>query len=388
MGMEIYRAKNQIGGDVIEVSSPKTKILLDVGMGTADTLDIKTLDLKSYDAVFIFHYHTDHMGLAYNLYKNVPIYMGEVSYKIVRAANAYRNRPTVPLKGFLKHRQTIRIGDMKITPYLCCDSIFDSYMLLIERQGERLLFTGDFGVSGWKRRHGIGSLPKDIDILITRSAALSKDYAGRDEKELLTKATKLFQKTTGPIFVLQSSMNLDRILTMYKAAKRSRRLFLQELYMAEITSAIRGCIPNPMKFSDVKVFVTTVYKDDHRIGLFKNYKNTIKKEEISKENFVMCIRTSMYPYVKSLFESMGYPKGLLVYSFWSGYRNDENMQSFLENCTAFGLERVDLHTSGYAESNAIKKLLRHTNPKKIMSVEPDSPLVERSKGEFVNAFMT
>lgn len=37
MGMEIYRAKNQIGGDVIEVSSPKTKILLDVGMGTADT---------------------------------------------------------------------------------------------------------------------------------------------------------------------------------------------------------------------------------------------------------------------------------------------------------------------------------------------------------------
>jgi len=32
--------------------------------------------------------------------------------------------------------------------------------------------------------------------------------------------------------VLQSSTNIDRIVTMYRAAKRSGRVFLEELYMA------------------------------------------------------------------------------------------------------------------------------------------------------------
>lgn len=380
MQINVYRGKNQIGGNIIEVASAKTKILLDVGLdlveeNNKELPDIKGLyDCKGYDAVFISHYHTDHMGLAYNVHKDIPIYIGEMSYRIVCASNGFRKKETMPAASFIKHRTPIKIGDMTIIPYLCDHSAFDSYMLYIECEGESILYTGDFRSNGWKKTLKIEALPKNIDTLICEGTTLSREgYVAEDEEELFKKATKLFKKIEGPIFVLQSSMNIDRIVTIYKAAKRNKRLFLQELYMAEITNTIKGNIPNPIGFPDVNVFVASVYKD-FRYDLFREYgyKNIISKSDIAKEKFVMCIRTSMYNYIKSLFESMDCQKGLLVYSFWSGYRQNEDMQSFLENCKEMGLDIVTLHTSGHADANTIQRLLKHTKPKSVMPIHTEN----------------
>lgn len=65
----IHRGQNQIGGNIIEISTNTTKILLDVGLELDDdsnqTLpDISGLfDYAGYDAIFISHYHGDHIGL-------------------------------------------------------------------------------------------------------------------------------------------------------------------------------------------------------------------------------------------------------------------------------------------------------------------------------------
>ncbi len=379
MRIKIFRGKNQIGGNIIEVASSNTKILLDIGMDLVVENNKKLpsieglFDSKGYDAVFISHYHTDHMGLVYNVHKDIPIYIGETSYKIVCASNRFRNKETIPAASFLKHRETITVGDMKITPYLCDHSAYDSYMLYIECSGESILYTGDFRSNGRKKKLKFEYLPHNIDYLICEGTTLSREgYEAVDEEELERKATKLFKKIQGPIFILQSSMNIDRIVTMYKAAKRNGRLFLQELYMAEITNAIGGNIPNPKNFKDVKVFVSKVY-EDYRYGLFNAYENKkTKKEYIAKSKFVMCIRTSMYNYINSLCQTMNYPKGLLVYSFWSGYKLQEGMQSFLENCQALGLEIVALHTSGHADAKTIKNLLLHTKPKCVMPVHTEN----------------
>ena len=48
------------------------------------------------------------------------------------------------------------------------------------------------------------------------------------ESDLEEQAVAEFKRTTGPIFVLQSSTNIDRIVAMYRAARRSGRTFLQE----------------------------------------------------------------------------------------------------------------------------------------------------------------
>ena len=253
MKVTIHRGQNQIGGSIIEISSDTTKILFDIGLELDDDKnktkpDIKGLfDTKGFDAVFVSHYHSDHLGLAYEIDKQIPLYMGEASTKIIHVSDNYKSIPSIRVTGYLNHKKPSTIGDITVTPYLCDHSAFDSYMLMAECHGERILYTGDFRSNGRKSFDGLlKQLPQNIDVLICEGTTLSREnYVSETEKALEERVLEAIKETTGPVFVLQSSMNIDRIVTMYRAAKRSYRIFLQDLYMSEITSVIGGSIPNP-----------------------------------------------------------------------------------------------------------------------------------------------
>ena len=376
MNIHIHRGQNQIGGNIIEISTANTKILLDIGLELDDeknkTLpDIKGLfDYKGYDAVFISHYHGDHLGLAYKIHKDIPLYMGEKSARIIQASDAYKRVSTITPNGFLEHRKKIVIGDISVTPYLCDHSAFDSYMLLCEADGESILYTGDFRDNGRKPYNWLLSeLPKKVDKLICEGTTLSREnYAAVSEQELENQAVELFRDNKGPVFVLQSSMNIDRIVTMYRAAKRSGRTFLEELYMADIASAVGGSIPNPA-FDDVYAFITS----HSRYEGLKKYTRRMGKERIAKTPFVMCVRTSMLRYMKGLSEKMSFAGGVLVYSFWSGYKETEDMKRFLSECENLGLKIVTLHTSGHADFDAIRNLVKTVNPEEIIPIHTEAP---------------
>ena len=108
-----------------------------------------------------------------------------------------------------------------------------------------------------------------------------------------------------------------------------------------------------------------------RVQLFI-LKNRVGKETISKMNFVMCVRASMLNYLRSLSEIRPFENGLLVYSFWNGYREKEDIKEFLSECEALGLEIVTLHTSGHADSEAIDKLISRINPNAIIPVHTEN----------------
>lgn len=376
MKINIIRGQNQIGGNIVEISTEKTKILLDIGIELDDeknkTLpDIKGLfDYKGYDAVFISHYHGDHLGLAYKIHKDIPLYMGEKSAKIIQASDTYKRVPTITPYGFLEHKKTIVVGDISVTPYLCDHSAFDSYMLLCEADGESILYTGDFRGNGRKPYDWLLSeLPKKVDKLICEGTTLSREgYVAVSEQVLESQAVEVFRENKGPVFVLQSSMNIDRIVTMYRAAKRSGRTFLEELYMADITSAAGSSIPNPA-FDDVYAFITSASRYE---GL-KKYAHRMGKDRIAKTPFVMCVRTSMLRYMKGLSKKMPFEDGVLVYSFWSGYKETEDMKHFLSECENLGLKVVTLHTSGHADYETIKKLVNTVKPKKIIPIHTEAP---------------
>lgn len=373
MKVNIIRGKNQIGGNIIEISTEKTKILLDAGLeldGRNTLPDIRGLfDFAGYDAIFVSHYHSDHLGLVYRAHKDIPVYMGEGCYKIVSASDRYKSRDTITPKGFLRHRQKIVIGDITVTPFLCDHSAFDSYMLLCEADEESVLYTGDFRSNGRKPFEWLlNSLPKKVDKLICEGTTLSRDgYVPQTETALEEKAAKLFSETRGPVFVLQSSMNIDRIVTMYRAARKTGRVFLEEAYMAEIATAAGEHIPNP-QFADVYAFITS----SSRYKFIEKYQRKIGKSTIAQKRFVMCVRTSMLDYLKSLSELMSFENGVLVYSFWSGYRETESMKPFLTECEKMGLRIEILHTSGHADEGTIRKLIQRVNPSVLIPVHTEN----------------
>lgn len=375
MEIHIHRGKNQIGGNIIEISTDTTKILLDAGLELDSNKQNELPDIPGlfeyagYDAIFVSHYHGDHLGLVYKANKDIPVYIGECSYNIIKASDNYMGTETITPTGFLRHKEEIVVGDISVTPFLCDHSAFDSYMLLCKSGEESVLYTGDFRSNGRKPFSILlNSLPRKIDKLICEGTTFSRNgYFAETEKSLVEKAVKLFSENKGPVFILQSSMNIDRAVTMYRAAKKTGRVFLEDAYMAVITTAAGEHIPNP-EFPDVFAFITNPSKYEFISG----YKRKIGKDRISKMHFAMCVRTTMLSYIKSLSEKMSFENGILVYSFWNGYKNDEKMKNFLLECEALGLKIETLHTSGHADTNAVKRLVEKVNPSIIIPVHTEN----------------
>jgi len=273
MKVHIFRGQNQIGGSIIEVSSETTKVILDVGselgeeIPTIPHIDGLFQGKAGYNAVFATHYHSDHIGLLEKVLPEIPVYMGSKAAAIYRASGSYLGKAVKMDTNDLLPGKQIAVGDMEITPLLCDHSAFDSYMLLIKCRGKKLLYTGDFRANGRKNFAALLRRLPPVDILLTEGTTLSGAHTTTlSERELEDKAVQLISsRPRQPIFVFMAATNIDRLVTVYRAAKRTRRVLLQDVYTASIATAAAGHIPNPSTFFDVKVFLTSPGKKQYSI---------------------------------------------------------------------------------------------------------------------------
>ena len=378
MEINIIRGQNQIGGSIIEISSKNIKIILDIGSNLEDKeIVVPEIDglfkgKAKYDGVLISHYHGDHIGLATRILPEIPIYMGEKSYEIYKVSNKYMGKEYLKEPKTFKPEEEFLIGDIKIIPYLCDHSAFDSYMFLLNCEGKKILYTGDFRSNGRKSFEPLlRKLPK-VDVLITKGTNLSNDKIGKinlTEKELEKKGIELLEGNDRPVFVLMAATNIDRLVTFYKIANATKRLFLLDTYAGLITDTIGGNIPNPRTFSNVRMFLT----NQNKYKILENYpKNKIGKKEIVSKNFMMCIRSSMKQYLENRSKEFPFEGCVLFYSMWEGYKKQENMKEFLKFMEEKGVEIISLHTSGHADEKDFDKLIKKVEPKIIIPVHTEN----------------
>ena len=378
MEINIIRGQNQIGGSIIEISSKSTKIILDIGSNLEDKeIVVPEIDglfkgKAKYDGVLISHYHSDHVGLATRILPEIQIYMGEKSYEIYKVSNEYMGKEYLKEPKIFKAEEEFFIGDIKITPYLCDHSAFDSYMFLLDCEGKRMLYTGDFRSNGRKSFEPLlRKLPK-VDVLITEGTNLSNNKIGKinlTEKELEKKGIELLEGNDKPVFVLMAATNIDRIVTFYKIANATKRLFLLDTYAGLITDTIGGNIPNPRTFSNVRMFLT----NQNKYEILENYsKNKIGRKGIVNSNFMMCIRNSMKQYLENYPEGFSFEGCTMFYSMWEGYKKQENIKEFLEFMEEKGVKIISLHTSGHADEKDFDKLIKKVEPKIIIPVHTEN----------------
>ena len=378
MEINIIRGQNQIGGSIIEISSKSTKIVLDIGSNLEDKeIVVPEIDglfkgEAKYDGVLISHYHSDHVGLATRILPDISIYMGEKSYEIHKVSNEYMEKEYLKEPKVFKAEEEFLIGDIKIIPYLCDHSAFDAYMFLLDCEGKKILYTGDFRSNGRKSFEPLlRKLPK-VDVLITEGTNLSNDKIGKinlTEKELEKKGIEILEGNNRPVFVLMAATNIDRIVTFYKIANATKRLFLLDTYAGQITATIGGNIPNPRTFSNVRIFLT----NQDKYEILKNYpQNKIGKNEIANSNFMMCIRSSMKQYLENRSKEFSFEGCVLFYSMWEGYKKQENMKEFLKFMEEKGVKTISLHTSGHADEKDFDKLIKKIEPQIIIPVHTEN----------------
>ena len=195
---------------------------------------------RSLLAIVISHGHIDHWGLAPLVGGRVKLAMGAATQRILKAA-----APFLP-QGFAPHdvleladRRLLQIGPFTITPYLVDHSAYDAYALVIEAEGRRLLYSGDIRGHGRKAKLFDAMLqrpPKNIDVMLMEGSSLGRlepEAQFPTETEIEERFVEEFA-TAGFVVVSASAQNVDRIVTLYRACKRTGRTLVLDLCAMEI----------------------------------------------------------------------------------------------------------------------------------------------------------
>ena len=376
MKVIIHRGTNQIGGCLTEIQSNSgTKILIDIGANLPDSngkvkpeieLEGLTTEKPSYDAVFITHYHGDHIGLYNKVNSKIPIFIGEISKGIYTIVQERLSKAHLVPEEDLKKinsfntftiRNKIKRKDMIITPIGTDHSAFDSYMYLIEADNQKILHTGDFRTHGQRGKAVFEAIKKyvgEVDCLICEGTTLN-----RIEKECLTesqlqiKAKSIFEDNKYN-FILCSSTNIDRIAAFHKAALSANKMFICDYYQNEILKYVSSNSRSSLyKFNENK---------DTKVYCYG--KNMLDK--MKQCGFVMLVRpTDRFKEVINNFTDYHF-----IYSQWLGYLKGENkdykrIQDFLPKKFEY------LHTSGHATPEAIEELKDVTNPKYVIPIHTE-----------------
>jgi len=373
MNIKIHRSTGQ-NNAIIEISSSQTKILLDGGVNLEEN-EVLLLphiqveyDFSGINAVFLSHYHTNHITMAHRLLSNVPVYTSKLAGSIVTAAEKYKAKQPFDFAGFYSNGTPIIVGDIKVTPYLVDDVVHEGYMLLIEGEGKCVLYTGDFRANGRKSfEEMLKNLPTMVDVLICEDGVIGEDDINLvTEGDIEEKATELIAGTKGPVFILQSLTDFDRATTLFHAAKRNKRVFLEDLYMSQLAGAAGNAMPSPLSFAGVRAYLTTGYKAEHfRYKMYTELPR-IGKTEIETQKFVMCIRTSMKKYMKTLSQIIKFKDGIIINSLPAQNFKSAETGEFLDFAVKKGLKVVTLRNSGHANAKALRALIAAVKPKKVL----------------------
>jgi ribonuclease J len=405
----IHRGAKEIGGSCIEVSTESTRVMLDMGFplqldnqpvsripDAADPSELLALgilprieglyawDEPRFDAVLLSHGHMDHYGLVRWLHPSIPVYLSRGTDAMISISQVFQLYPEFSNE---RRRFTLyeefTIGDMLITPYLMDHSAVDAAAFAVKSEGQTLIYTGDFRGHGRKPSCLPAFLrvaPKTPDVLIIEGTMMS-----REKEEVLTERklqdriwTRLM--IPEPVLFQCSSQNIDRLVSIYKACLESDRIFVVDLYTANVLSALVDLgfkVPDPLRYDGIRVFYPAAQTEWIHTKIGREYADKYRSRYISKAEvgqnagkICMMVRPSIRADISYIPELWG---GRLIYSMYQGYREQERQRFFEDFLTLRGFEIESIHTSGHAHIADLKRMIDEFEPRCLVPVHGFSP---------------
>lgn len=352
------------------------------------------------DAVIISHPHQDHYGLIERLDQSIPVYLSELGSRLIDASRIFSRQP--PLDNdllFFYPWKTFEVGSFKVTPYLMDHSSPDAFAFLAEAGQTRVLYSGDFRAHGKKGvlfERYIQKPPPNIDLLLMEGTMLdrrSSDFP--DERAVEEEIVRVLLDQHNTSFIICSSQNIDRLVSAFRACKRTGKTLIIDVYTAWILEQMKLVterVPN-MFWDEVKVYVPNSqyqvvkenpdYFGDFRRAIF-NPDNRIEVQQIesSPADFLQVIRL---PGVNAVERYISDEPINIIYSQWLGYmeRGDEGRYGAKELSWLREGPRVNFvyaHTSGHAALEDLKRYAEAVNPKMLV------PIHTECRNEFRNHF--
>ena len=386
MKITIHRGANQIGGCITEIQSSKgDKILIDLGHNlpegdetaedTFDNLEDLRQLLRGVSDVYYTHYHGDHIAFEYEVYRaGVTQHIGELSLTMVKTlkqhmlhADSLKERASKSLEALehfriYKPKHTETVGDIRITPYFVSHSAADAYMFLIECDGITVLHTGDFRDHGYMggglmKNLKVNVVPKHVDVIITEGTMLAR----KDEKVLsewdIQNETKSLMSQYKNAFVLCSSTDVDRFVSMFQATKHQCNRRDSDYPRWFVTDAYQGD-----QILNIKNNLNGIYSDI----IFKVYNKDFLPNMV-KNGFTMLVRNSetFEKYLAEIVPHIDLNDTVFIYSQFQGYIEPTHSafkQSTYDFVHKYKWHLKELHTSGHASCKTLAEVCNLVNP--------------------------
>ena len=414
MKIKVHRGLDQIGGCITEISTETSRIFIDFGQNLPgngepttpeedETLVKKIFaqNKKQYEAVFYTHGHEDHVGLFEYIPEDVSQYMSEgtkglleIKYdvlyegadlkvneflekecdsleysdalnRLIYADNKCKLLNKIQVWQRTSPRKVLEcicIGDIKVTSFFNCHSIYDSHMFFIEADDKRIWHMGDYREHGYLGKGLIPTLKKyatDIDVLITEGTMLKREDKCIHERIVSYKMQNVM-RAFKYVFVLASATDIERLAAIKRASIDAvKPLYISSLFMKK----------------------TMVYFTERESKLSKGlfsfeplFYNDRMLKKLKQTGMTMVVGTSQMKRVKGLLDKLPQEETLLIYSSWDGYYKDPEQVKVNPKYKEFRdmfYNVVDIHTSGHADRQTIEKVIKTVKPKEVVCIHKE-----------------
>lgn len=405
MKLVIHRGTKEIGGTCVELRTDKSRIIVDLGIPLVSArkdqpFDSKVLEGKSVkqlldlgilpavsglytgddpsvDAVFISHSHLDHYGLLRYVHPSIPIFLSQGARDLIGVSDIFTPHRIGKLNArIVSHGKRVKMGNFEITTFLVDHSAFEALAFLIEADGSRVFYSGDFRGHGRKSalfRMMVDTPPKDIDCLLMEGSMLGRgEQAYKDEIAVEKGIKEILASKSNIAFLFASSQNIDRLVSAYKACRKTGTTFVVDLYTAFILHKLGANTKSLPQFNWEKVRVKffkahadKIAEAGHEKLLYLFNQRKIELEEIdrTKQKVLMILRdNTLFPRVVGHIHPI---KGaIIIYSMWDGYLTDK----FQGYCREKGITIKHVHTSGHAILKDLAAFAKSLNPKFLVPI--------------------
>lgn len=262
-------------------------------------------------------------------------------------------------------------------------SAFDAYALLIEANGQRLLYSGDFRAHGrkaWAFDTFISDPPVSVDVLLMEGTTIGRedDIAPLSEDRLEDDISASISETEGIVLACFSAQNIDRLVTFYRATLRAGRTFVADAYTADILNRLgKSTLPDPTSGSSrMKVFLPQRQKirivRSKRFDLVEPFRhNRVYGSDIgaTPSQWVMIFRSSMMADAEGI---GALPGGRVIWSLWPGYldRDGPDLRSWTK---AHDMSFAIHHTSGHAHLADLTRFVDGVGARRLVPIHTKQP---------------
>jgi ribonuclease J len=470
LGLDFFGGVDEIGGNKIQITSPESSFFFDFGMGFSRAneflseflqprkangiLDFIALGLlpcikgiyredylkhvglshtvdPAVDGVCISHSHVDHVSYIHHLREDIPIYLNDQSFLILKALEdtgattfseylhlkkSFHLAPNKKGDGYTRQRikvdrdlrvikpyEEFDIGDFHIRSAPVDHSLPGASGYIAENGEDTIVYTGDLRFHGRQpeltEKFVKEAKKSNPTVMISEGTRINR-YENITEIDIEENAVENVSNSKGLVVVNFPVRDLDRLITFYKVAQDTDRQLVVSLKQAYILNLFTG--QGYPEIEDVMIYQPRkgwgLVGNDHFACLdyewictpeidskqvMRDYKtwerdyldwpNTINYKDLQEDPEDYIFRCDFFE-LKELIDIKP-EKGIYIKSstepFDEQMEIDEKKVKRWLNLFNLTLEKGGFHASGHANGAELLNMIREINPEKLYPVHTD-----------------